>query len=213
MKTITVLLLALFVVGCSSTNSGQHRYCSVSDVSDPTWYNSIKNDGVVAKFGVEHTREAERDIARHAQLQLAQQLYSRISSRTILVDGVIEQSTHRSMVASNVYLEGSKVSWAKHDNCLVAWAGVSKESAQESMRDSFKINQEERAAWKLVYNSYSIDTLEKHIKLYPLGIYRATAEERIESLRTDQQRVNIRDSRMSSGLKLIANALISLSGD
>ena len=213
MKSVIAIVLSLAAVGCSTNGSGQYRYCSVADSVEPGWYAAIKDDNIVTKFGVKHTREAERDVVRVAQLMLAQQLYSRVSGSTTLVDGRVERSSAYSKVASNVYLDSAKVDWAVENGCLVAWAGVTMSDAKHSLQASFEINQQERLAWARIRNTHSEWLLEKHIKEYPLGIYREQAEDRIASLQGDQRRERIRDSRLMPGAKLLLNGFASLFGD
>lgn len=207
-----LILVSIILTGCVSTGSGDHRYCSAADVNDPFWYAKVKNDYVVAKFGVEYSREAERDINRVAQLMLAQQLHSRVASSVTLIDGTIDRASQRSMVASNVYLNSAKVEWIKQGNCLIAWSGISKQDADLSLDKSLAINQQERKAWSQVHNTYSVALLERHIRQYPLGIYREAAQQRIHQLYKKSKREEIRDSRLMPGAKLLLNGLGSIFG-
>lgn len=213
MKSVIAIVFSLAVVGCSTTGSGQYRYCSAASVNDPAWYTAIKDDNIVTKFGVDHTREAERDVVRVAQLMLAQQLYSRVSGSTTLVDGRLERSSQYSKVASNVYLDSAKVEWSVENGCMVAWAGVTMADAERSLQASLEINKQERLAWARVRNTYSVSLLERHVQEYPLGIYREQAEDRIARLEQGQRRERIRDSRLMPGAKLLLNGLASLFGD
>ena len=209
MKTLIVFLFSVVVIGCSSTDA-QYQYCSVADYNDPFWYSKIKNDHIATKFGVKHSREAERDVVRLAQLQLAHQLYSRVSGSTTLVNGKLDKSSRYSKVASNVYLDQAKVEWDTNNGCLIVWTGITTDSAKRSLEASIAINKQERKDWQDIHNTYSITLLERHIEQYPLGIYREKAEERIASLHNDNRREEIRDSRLHPGAKMLLHALSNL---
>ena len=205
MKSLIVILLSSLAIGCASTSSGEYRYCSAANVASPYWYTKIKDEHVVAKFGVKHTREAERDVMRMSQIMLAHQLYSRVSGSTTIVNGELDRASQYSKVASNVYLDSAKVEWDVNNGCMVVWAGVTTDAADRSLEASLAINEQERQDWRGVHNTYSIALLEKHIKQYPLGIYRETAEQRIASLHKGNRKDRIRDSRLHPGAKLLLN--------
>lgn len=210
MRPIVAVILSLAIVGCSANSSGQYHYCSVADSTNPEWYTTIKDNNIVTKFGVDHTREAERDIVHVAQLMLAQQLYSRVSGSTTLVNGRLEESSQYSKVASNLYLDSAKVDWTVQNGCMIVWAGVTMDAAKRSLQASREINEQERKDWSDIHNTYSITLLKRHVEQYPLGIYRKKAEERIASLEQDRFRESVRDSRLPAGAKLILNAFSSI---
>lgn len=210
MKALIAIALSFAVIGCASNGSGTYRYCSVAGVETPQWYNELKGQHIVNRFGVRHNRKAERDVLRTAQLQLAQQLYSRVSGSTTLVNGRLEESSQYSMVASNLYLDSAKVDWTVQNGCMIVWAGVTMDAARRSLQASHAINEQEREDWADIHNTYSITLLKRHIEQYPLGIYRKKAEERIASLEQDQFRESVRDSRLPAGAKLILNAFSSV---
>lgn len=183
----TVLVYA-FLTGCSINNPTvphQYEYCSVSHINDPLWVQQDRRDNyLISKIGVEHSRESERDIERLLRHSLAQSLSSDVHaySQSTLDNSMRLVTNYNVNVATNVQLNNVSTEFKKVGDCLVAWASISPTDAKVALEKSHPINQKEHNAWKLIEASHNIDDYKHHLTLYPQGLYTETAKARIEVL-------------------------------
>lgn len=204
MKMLLCIFLCLFVVGCAST-SNHYQYCAISDIEDPEWVKADRNNGyLVAKVGVMHSREAERDIVSLTKRALAGNIYSDVHVYyKSTFDGEKLASDHNINMATNVHLKNVKSEYRKVDNCLVSWASVSFEQANISQQKAHPINKQEHKAWQRINESRGIGDYREHLQKFPQGLYTQTAKARIDVLEQQQTRRAIGQAKAPPGLKVL----------
>jgi hypothetical protein len=194
-KCLSIYVLIAFLSACASVSTPQHQYCAVADVADPKWVrHDRERDYVISKIGVVHTRESERDITKLVKYTLAQNLYSDVHaySQSILDSTGRLVTNYQVNVATNLHLTHVKTDFKKVGKCLVAWASVSSQDAQIALANSHPINKQEHAAWELIKASQQVKDYQRHLTLYPRGLYSETAKARIDVLkkRDSQQAIH-----------------------
>jgi hypothetical protein len=189
MKKIYSNIFVVYVLlsGCSNNYKAplQYTYCPVAHISDPTWVQRDRDENhLIAKIGVKHNRDSERDIRELVKSTLAKNLSSdaHAYSQSVLDNSSRLVTNYNVNVATNVQLKNVKTEFEKIGDCLVAWASISQNDAQIALTKSHPINQKEHASWLLISSSHDIKDYKHHLRLYPQGLYTETAKARIDVL-------------------------------
>ena len=217
LKTLfTAALLVSLLSACSVNKSAsvpQYTYCAVAHISDPVWVQQDRNNNyLISKIGVKHNRESERDITNLVKHTLAQNLYSDVHaySQSTLDNSERLVSNYNVNVATNVQLQNVRTEFTKVDDCLVAWASISPDDAEIALTKSHPINQKEHASWQLIESSHDINDYEKHLTLYPQGLYTQTVKARIDVLKKHHNEQAINRSIENPTMRMLAHLFNNL---
>jgi hypothetical protein len=212
-KCLTIFMLVAFLSACSSVSAPQYQYCAVADVVDPKWVqHDRERDYLISKIGVMHTRESERDITKLVKYTLAQNLYSDVHaySQSILDNTGRLVTNYQVNVATNLQLKNVKTDFKKVVKCLVAWASVSSNDAQIALANSHPVNEQEHAAWELIKTSQQLKDYQRHLTLYPRGLYSETATARIDALKVRDNTQAINRSTNNPTVRMLGHLINSV---
>ncbi|RTE85844.1 hypothetical protein [Aliidiomarina sp. B3213] len=186
MKQLILCLPVILLSACSQTLlEPKHQYCSIADIEEPRWVQNDRSKGyLVTKFGIEYSREAERDVHGLLARTMARSIYTEIYANTqSTFDSNNRVTEYHFSAASNLELTLMKTDFARHGQCLAAWATIKPEDARLALENSHPINMAEHRAWQSIKDSRNWRDYAEHLEKFPQGLYADTCRARIDVLR------------------------------